>query len=109
MGFLLTDTPFANVIIDFRQHELAALSELQIVPTNSSGVQRWLTPIQCYLGGATQDDLHSRLFVFVNFGSIANRFLSACGSRNEPSVKEVAESLIDNPASFYSLSGGPER
>lgn len=108
-GVSLQIIRFANVITAFRQHELAVLSELSIVPTNSSGVQQWLTPTQCYLGGGTQDDFHSRLFVFVNFGSTANRCLSACGSRNEPSVKEVAESLIDNPERFYSLSGGYEK
>ena len=108
-AFSLQITPFANGSTAFRQHELAVLSELPIVPTtNTSGVQQWLTPTQCYLGGG-QDDFHSKLFVFVNFGSTANRFLNACGSRNEPSVKEVAESLIDNPERFYSLSGGHEK
>lgn len=86
-----------------------ALSNLQIVPTYSSGVRKWLKPTQCYLGEATQDDLHSRLFVFVDFGPVANQFLRACSSKNEPSVTEVAESLIEDPQRFYSHAGGHEK
>ena len=61
---------------------------------------------QCYHGGGTQDVFHSRLFVFVNFGSTVNRFLIAY----EPPAKEarVAESFIDNPQRFYSPAGGYE-
>ncbi|KAI9569178.1 hypothetical protein HD554DRAFT_622562 [Boletus coccyginus] len=39
---------------------------------------------------------------------MANRFLSACGSKSEPSIDEVAEILISDPKKFYSLSGGYE-
>ncbi|KAG6375835.1 hypothetical protein JVT61DRAFT_2694 [Boletus reticuloceps] len=92
-------------ISTFESHELVRLSELPMVPTNSSGVRKWLAPTDCYLGEA-QDDFHSKLFVFVNFGSVANRFLSACGSRNEPSTTEVAKNLVDNPEQFYAHVGG---
>ena len=91
---------------DFREPELTRLSELQIVPIRSSGTRRWLTPTQCYLGPST-DEFYSKLFIFVDFGTKANRFLNTCGSKEEPSVKDVAESLIHDPDRFYKLAEGP--
>ena len=98
-------------MIGFTQPQLTILSKLPIVPTKGSGAQqlRWLTPTQCYLGDGTKGEFHSKLFVFVDFGPVANRFLSACGSKNEPSIDEVAEILISDPKKFYGLSGGYEK
>ena len=98
-------------VIGFTQPQLTILSKLPIVPTKGSGAQqlRWLTPTQCYLGDGTKGEFHSKLFVFVDFGPVANRFLSACGSKSEPSIDEVAEILISDPKKFYELSGGYER
>ncbi|KAG6335719.1 hypothetical protein ID866_3377 [Astraeus odoratus] len=97
-------------VTNFRASELAALSKTPIVPCKGSGSQpiRWLAPTQCYLGVSTKGQFHSKLFIFVDFGSAANRFLSACGSRNEPSVEEVAEILIADPNKFYNMTGGYE-
>ena len=47
--------------------------------------------------------------VFVDFGRVANRFLSTCGSKSEPSIDEVTEILISDPKKFYELSGGYEK
>ena len=98
-------------VIGFTQPQLTILSKLPIVPTKGSGTQqlRWLTPMQCYLGDGTKGEFHSKLFVFVDFGPVANRFLSACGSKREPSIDEVAEILISDPKNFYTLSGGYEK
>ena len=98
-------------VVGFTQAQLIILSRLPIVPTKGSGSQqlRWLTPTQCYLGDSTKGEFHSKLFVFVDFGRVANRFLSACGSKSEPSIDEVAETLISNPHKFYKLSGGYEK
>ncbi|KAF8125469.1 hypothetical protein EV363DRAFT_1402460 [Boletus edulis] len=95
-------------ISNFSQLELARLSELPIVPTRSSTGWQQMAPAQCYLNEGTRDDFHTKLFVFVDFGSTANRFLRACGSKSEPSVKDVAESLIEDPKRFYELAGGHE-
>ncbi|KAF8128969.1 hypothetical protein EV363DRAFT_1220883 [Boletus edulis] len=98
----------AERISSFTQPQLTILSKLPIVPTKGSGTQRlrWLMPTQCYLG--TKGEFHSKLFAFVDFGPVANRFLSACGSKSEPSIDEVAEILISDPKKFYALSGGYE-
>lgn len=95
----------------FTQPQLTILSKLPIVPTKGSGAQqlRWLMPTQCYLGDGTKGEFHSKLFVFVDFGPVANRFLSACGSKIEPSIDEVAGILISDPKKFYELSGGYEK
>ncbi|KAF8415202.1 hypothetical protein L210DRAFT_3465017 [Boletus edulis BED1] len=95
-------------ISNFSQLELARLSELPIVPTRSSTGWQQMAPAQCYLNEGTRDDFHTKLFVFVDFGSTANRFLRACGSKSEPSVKDVAESLVEDPKRFYELAGGHE-
>ncbi|KIK92678.1 hypothetical protein PAXRUDRAFT_829728 [Paxillus rubicundulus Ve08.2h10] len=94
----------------FTQSQLVILSGLPIVPRKGSVNQplQWLAPSQCYLGDGTKGEFHSKLFVFVDFGPVANRFLSACGSKNEPSVEEVAEILIRDPKKFYELAGGYE-
>jgi hypothetical protein len=64
-------------------------------------------PSKCYLGNDLQATFHSKLFVFVNFGQPANGFLTACGTKHEPSVDEVALALLDNPHQFYESTEGP--
>lgn len=70
---------------------------------------RWSPPSQCYLGSDSQETFHSKLFTFVNFGASANAFLTACGTRSQPSVEEVAKILLSNPRNFYELAGGPTK
>ncbi|KAI5995736.1 hypothetical protein EDC04DRAFT_3147921 [Pisolithus marmoratus] len=98
-------------ITSFHPAQLNTLSKIPIVPSKGSGSQpvRWLAPSQCYLGKKTGGEFHSKLFIFVDFGVNANRFLSACGSKNEPSVEEVAEILLADPRRFYDMAGGFEK
>lgn len=101
----------AGHVADFSSSQLSIISGLPIVPTQvESGSQalRWLSPSQCYLGGAPKGQFHSKLFVFVDFGPSANSFLSTCGSKQEPSVEEVASILVTDPRRFYDLAGGYE-
>lgn len=96
---------------EFSQTELRKLSETPFVPVKSTGgkdvIQR-LPPIQCYFSGTGGAELHSKLFSFVDFGSRANVFLAACGTRQEPSVEEIAQILLANPRQFYELANGRE-
>lgn len=98
-----------DVIPGFSPCELDRLSQLRIVPKTVSGHREWLPPVQCYVGGRMGHDFYSKLFHFVNFGPMANRFLNACGAKIEPSEKDVVESLIDDPERFYELAGGHEQ
>jgi hypothetical protein len=45
----------------------------------------------------------------VEFGSIGNSFLMACGAKQEPSIEEIAKVLLESPAKYYKLCGDPER
>lgn len=105
---------------DFSLAELKHLSQTPIVPTKhvprivkgshpvKQGI-RWLPPNQCYFAGDARAQFHSKLFSFVDFGSLANAFLSACGTKHEPSVEEVIDILLDNPHQFYELADGRDR
>ncbi|KAH9171880.1 hypothetical protein EDB89DRAFT_2070434 [Lactarius sanguifluus] len=79
---------------EFSPNELRKLSETAFVPAKSSGGK-----------GA---ELHSKLFSFVDFGPRGNVFLAACGTRQEPSVEEIAQILLANPWQFYELANGRE-
>ena len=104
--------------VDFSLMELKRLSEMPVVPTKhtprigkeaqTSGL-RWLPPNQCYFAGDSRAQFHSKLFSFVDFGSRANNFLRACGTKNEPSVEEVSRILLDNPHQFYELADGRDK
>ncbi|RDB24786.1 hypothetical protein Hypma_008085 [Hypsizygus marmoreus] len=102
----------AGRISDFSHQELERLSQLKIVPVradngDSDSSLRWLQPAHCYFGGDVKVKFHSKLFVFVNFGQPANGFLSACGTKHEPSVEEVVQTLLENPHKFYASAEGP--
>ncbi|KAI6097053.1 hypothetical protein F5141DRAFT_481577 [Pisolithus sp. B1] len=93
-------------IANFSPSDLDKLSRLPIVPTVPSSPHGLLPPTKCYLSQGTKPPLYAKLFVFVNFGPKANRFLGACGLKNEVSVEDVAEVLIENPERFFQLAGG---
>lgn len=106
--------------IDFSPIELGRLSQTPIVPTRhvpriakgerpAKQAIRWLPPNQCYFAGDARAQFHSKLFTFVDFGSRANAFLSACGTRHEPSVEEVIKILLDDPHQFYELADGRDK
>ncbi|KAF9484470.1 hypothetical protein BDN70DRAFT_910674 [Pholiota conissans] len=102
----------AGRVNDFKNADLQRLSNLSFVPIEaekgSAGpIIRWLPPSQCYLAGQGGAAFHSKLFIFVDFGASANAFLTACGTRSQPSVEEVAKILLNNPAQFYELAQGP--
>ena len=84
-----------------------------IVPTPNkspeSASPQLLQPNQCYFKGESSPQFHSKLFVFVDFGTSANSFLKACGTKGEPSVEEIAQVLLKDPRGFFELAGGLDR
>jgi hypothetical protein len=101
---------------DFSSADLTRLSQLSMVPTKTNShdgegnsIFHWLPPNQCFFGGVSRARFHSKLFTFVDFGTLANGFLSACGTKHEPSVEEVAQILLSDPHRFYELAGGPNK
>lgn len=101
----------SRCLVDFSPAERRQLQEIPFVPVKSTGeksVIKRLQPIHCFLGKASSE-LHSKLFVFVDFGAHANVFLGACGSRQEPSVEDIAHILITEPRRVYELANGREK
>ncbi|EIW74063.1 hypothetical protein CONPUDRAFT_86046 [Coniophora puteana RWD-64-598 SS2] len=98
----------ATRIVDFAPGELTAMSKLPIVPVSIGGAIRHLSPSQCYIGKSASQEFHSKLFTYVDFGKAANGFLSACGTKQEPSIDEIAQILISDPRNFFTLAGGKE-
>lgn len=69
-----------------------------------------MAPKQCYFRASSgTQQLHSKLFTFVDFGLPANQFLSACGTKREPTVEEVAQILLENPRRFYETAEGRDK
>lgn len=98
-----------TVFADFRSQDLDQISKMPIVPVRGGekASMRHLPPTQCFFGTPDKGTFHSRLFVFIDFGSAANTFLSACGAKRVPSVEEIAQILLSDPSKFYELSEGP--
>ncbi|KAG8883551.1 hypothetical protein FRB97_006398 [Tulasnella sp. 331] len=104
-------------IADFTGEQFAQLREMAIVPASSAAVgaapaSRKATmykPGECFFRNERNSStvVHSNLFTFIDFGGKANVFLRACGVKNEPSVPEVAASLLNDPKRFLELAGGP--
>ncbi|KAJ7078918.1 hypothetical protein B0H15DRAFT_859732 [Mycena belliarum] len=103
-------TVLAGRISDFQNTELKRLSQIAMVPIRSHDSKevslRWLPPTQCFFGSNETAGFHSKLFVFVDFGTAANGFLSACGTKQSPSIEEVGSMLLADPRRFYDLAAG---
>ncbi|KAJ7727670.1 hypothetical protein DFH07DRAFT_930749 [Mycena maculata] len=101
----------ASRISDFSNSELERLSQISMVPIRSKGPKagslRYLPPTQCFFGSTQHSGFHSKLFVFVDFGTAANGFLSACGTKHQPSIEEVSLMLISSPHRFYEMAESP--
>ncbi|KAI1104289.1 hypothetical protein F4804DRAFT_200439 [Jackrogersella minutella] len=65
-----------------------------------------LSPRHCYLGSSS---MYGEIFDFVDFGSSANAFLSACGSKTEPTKLEIAQLAAGEPARLLSVLQSPEK
>ncbi|KAK6951833.1 hypothetical protein Daesc_006358 [Daldinia eschscholtzii] len=65
-----------------------------------------LSPRQCYLGSSA---MYGDIFDFVDFGSSANAFLSACGSKTEPTKLEIAQLAAGEPARLLSVLQSSEK
>ncbi|KAI0701855.1 hypothetical protein BC835DRAFT_1435271 [Cytidiella melzeri] len=97
----------ASRIADFSNKELETLSQLLIVPiVDDKGKKtlRLMAPNQCYFKKDAQAQIYSKLFTFIDFGTQANQFLSACGTKHEPTVEEIAQILLENPHRFWELA-----
>ena len=82
---------------------------MPIVPTPDDSPQstgpKYLPPAQCYFKKNFGGEFRSKLFTFVDFGTSANSFLKACGTKGEPSVEDIVLTLLKDPKGFFDLGG----
>ncbi|KAL0072840.1 hypothetical protein AAF712_000603 [Marasmius tenuissimus] len=94
---------------EFSAIQLGKLSQLPIIPISIQEKNTiYRPPNQCYFGQEAQQTFHSKLFVFIDFGQVANSFLNACGVKPQPTTDEVAQILLNDPGNFYQLAGTVE-
>ncbi|CZR60084.1 related to NUO-14 NADH2 dehydrogenase (ubiquinone) 14K chain [Phialocephala subalpina] len=112
---------FSSRINELGQNSIARLHEARIIPvvTKQHGVQdassekvleqnslRLLPPESCYIGSSTT---YGDIFAFVDFGSSANAFLFKCGSKTEPTIRELAVHASTQPARLYGVLQSPDK
>ncbi|RKP26067.1 hypothetical protein SYNPS1DRAFT_14733 [Syncephalis pseudoplumigaleata] len=112
-----TSASEARAIFEFlasRQSELSrlhlkALGAMPFIPvetrTDDKTTMRLITPSSCYFSSGEQSQ-HGSFFDYVDYGSVANHFLRACGVRDEPSPKDLALMLTRSPKAFLEACGG---
>lgn len=93
-----------DVTLGFEKSDLDCISRLCIVPKTTLGDKRMLTPVECYLGGSTKDDLYSKLFHFVDFGT-GDKFLRVCGAKDRPTEEDIAMKLVGDSQEVLRLAG----
>lgn len=94
-------------VADFSQSELSSLKNASIIPVSKGS---HASPSTCFF--QPQNSVNSgpfkSLFTYIDFGLASKPFLLACGVKNEPTVQEITEMLIADPAKFYALAGSAE-
>ncbi|POV96419.1 hypothetical protein PSHT_15145 [Puccinia striiformis] len=97
-------------VADFSQSQLQTLKQSKFVPISGKKEVPHVAPGGCFFqstDSANQGPFKS-LFTYIDFGPSARPFLLACGVKNEPTVQEIAQMLIADPAKFYALAGSAE-
>ncbi|OTA67367.1 hypothetical protein K449DRAFT_401875 [Hypoxylon sp. EC38] len=98
----LRDAPIVPVVRGKR----LSISQTQADAKSKASNVIHLSPRHCYLGNST---MYGEIFDFVDFGSSANAFLSACGSKTEPTKLEIAQLAAGEPARLLSVLQSSEK
>ncbi|KAI9302818.1 hypothetical protein BJ944DRAFT_242011 [Cunninghamella echinulata] len=107
---------------DFKYAHWERLRKLRFIPVvdkrkNGNGVNNnsgsstsflLVQPTECYFE-SDDANFHKELFLYVNFGTVANSFLRSCGVKDEPTTLELASMLVKDPQRFWDLCGGGEQ
>lgn len=96
-------------VADFSQSHLQTLRQAKFIPVSGKEMTH-VSPGSCFF--QPQDQVtrgpFKSLFTYIDFGPTARPFLLACGVKNEPTVQEITQMLIADPAKFYALAGSAE-
>jgi len=97
-------------VADFSPPQLQTLKQAKFVPITAKDVTQHVAPGGCFFQSAdlANQGPFKSLFTYIDFGPSARPFLLACGVKNEPTVQEIAQMLIADPAKFYALTGSAE-
>lgn len=94
---------------DFNNMYWNQLRPSAFIPVQDTSGYTLKEPNLCYFESESSASFHKELFIFVNFGPLANSFLRSCGVRDEPNTVELATMLVKDPQRFWDLSSGGER
>ncbi|KAG8913852.1 hypothetical protein FRC02_005284 [Tulasnella sp. 418] len=107
-------------VADFSTKDLDVLRDASIIPTssqkddsNSGEDVTWVMvkPRECILeteAKTTLSNLHSKIFVSIDFGSKGNIFLKACGVKDQPDIEDIVPIILQDPKKFLNVVGGPK-
>lgn len=94
-------------VADFSQSDLTKLKNSSFIPVKQGS---HAPPSTCFFQpqDAVKNGPFKSLFTYIDFGVASKPFLLACGVKNEPTVQEITEMLVADPAKFYALAGSAE-
>ncbi|KAL8863447.1 MAG: hypothetical protein Q9178_000128 [Gyalolechia marmorata] len=81
---------------------IVPITDLKEAGDNEGGRVRYLPPRMCFLGDGGE---LSSMFDFVDFGTEAELFLLRCGSKQEPTISDIALLLTQQPAKSLHVWG----
>ncbi|OCF40369.1 hypothetical protein I317_05804 [Kwoniella heveanensis CBS 569] len=86
------------------------LRSAAFIPVKIANVVNLFRPNQVYFTSKESgDDLYKSAFTFIDMGDKANIFLRYCGVKSEPSVKDIARLLMNEPERMLQQAGSAER
>ncbi|KAG9240265.1 hypothetical protein BJ878DRAFT_527121 [Calycina marina] len=90
---------------------ITKLANAKIIPLSGQNItghpgETHLAAHQCYTGKSSK---YTDIFDFVDFGEVANIFLTKCGSKSEPTVLELANMACREPARLLGIMQSSEK
>ena len=104
-------TYFAHRLGEIGPTYMSRLREMRFVPIFAKNKEKPVVksheaPSNCFLG---ESETYGDIFNYVDFGHEANSFLIRCGSKPEPSITEISQILVREPARISSTFRNPEK
>ncbi|CAO3637571.1 unnamed protein product [Mucor hiemalis] len=99
----------ANRMGDFSRSQWDQIRQHSFIPVVENNTVSLKNPAICYFESEDSPSFHKELFLYVNFGTLANSFLRSCGVKDEPTTVELAAMIVKDPQRFWELSSGGER
>jgi hypothetical protein len=92
---------FMNRGSDLTMELANELGSSLIVPVKSAIGAKHISPRICFIGDSKHK--YAQVFDFVDFGTAANAFLMKCGSKPEPTTREIAYRMAKEPDRLYEI------